>query len=47
MTTLDSETFAVLLTFAVDIGVASIIVLGFFIYRKWRGDKLVAKSVSA
>ena len=41
---MDNQTFAVLLTIGIDGGAAIFILLGFLIYRKWRGDSIVKKA---
>lgn len=38
---MDSQTFAVVLTFCIDFSVCILIMFGFLIYRKWRGDNLI------
>jgi len=40
---MDGQTFAVALTFCIDLGVALFILIGFFIYRKCRGDEFVRR----
>lgn len=41
---MDAETLAVLVTFAIDVGVAILICLGFLVYRRCRGDNIVKRS---
>ena len=41
---MDSETYAVFVTLAIDVGAALFIFLGFLIYRKCRGDKIVRRA---